>query len=127
MNKNNKDRGKGLEKKEEEVRLVDADDLIQYFLGDPQAKKHPNRKNDTESFSLITFLENDGKRLDKLIDLFSSKLGNHQKYNQSGQLLENQNDLNENLKEQIIDYSRPLFSPFNKSMSGMFDKQFKKH
>lgn len=111
---------------DEEIRLIDEDDLLQYFLGDPNKKKQP-RKNDLDTFSLITFLENDGKRLDKLIHLFANKLDNHQKYNQAGQLLENQNDINENLKAQIIAYSRPLFSPVNKALAQMFDSQFKKN
>lgn len=112
---------------EEEIKLVDEQDLLQYFLGDHTSKKNVQRKNEQETFSLITFLENDGKRLDRLIHLFARKLSNHEKYNQTGQLLENQNDINENLKEQIISYSVPIFSPINKSLSEMFDNQFKKH
>lgn len=112
---------------EEDVKLLDSEDLLQYFLGEPQNKKNAQRYNDSDTFSLLTFLENDGKRLDKLIHLFAMKLGNHQKYNQTGQLLENQNDTNENLKGQIVDYSLPLFSPVNKSLAQIFDILFKKH
>lgn len=126
MDENNKKKNPLLPADDEEVRLIDEDDLLQYFLGDPNKKKQP-RKSDVETFSLLTFLENDGKRLDKLIHLFANKLDNHQKYNQSGQLLENQNDINDNLKSQIIEYSRPLFSPVNKALAHIFDMQFKKN
>ncbi|MFZ4713489.1 MAG: hypothetical protein ACOYL6_07255 [Bacteriovoracaceae bacterium] len=87
---------------EENVQLENMQELITYFDGDPRPKK--DRRPDLDSFSLITFLEDDGKRLDKLTQLFGDKLNGHKAFNQTQQLLEAQEKHNLILENELVQF-----------------------
>lgn len=83
----------------------EIDTLLKILSGEEEPKKRiKSTKQESESHAYVTFLENDGKRLEKLADLFDHKLSNNYEFNQSEKLLENQLEVNTSLKESIIDY-----------------------
>jgi hypothetical protein len=92
MTKKNKD--------EDFVELNNSDEIASYFDKDPRTKKE--KRNDNDEFSLETFLEIDGSRLEKSNLLFSDKLNGYQNFNQTQALLVSQENRNEILENELV-------------------------
>ena len=107
MTKKNKD--------EDFVELNNSDEIASYFDKDPRIKKE--KKNENETFSLETFLEIDGNRLEKANLLFSDKLNGFQNFNQSQALLVSQENRNEILENELVQRLVPKTSILNIELS----------
>ena len=108
---------------EDDVQLENMDELLSYFNENENKPKKDLKRHDQDTFSLITFLENDGHRLDRLISVFKDKLNHHHQYNQSKILLEAQAEKNLKLETNIITTLRKPDSSLNKSLARLFNAQ----
>jgi hypothetical protein len=105
----------------------EVDTLIKILAGEEKPKKQiKSQKQETENNNLITYLENDGKRLEKLADLFDHKLTNNYDFNQSDKLLQNQLEANQNLKENICELLLLEDNPILPNFFKILDRQFQK-
>lgn len=105
----------------------EVDTLIKVLSGEEKPKKQiKSQKQETENNNLITYLENDGKRLEKLADLFDHKLTNNYDFNQSDKLLQNQLEANQNLKENICELLLLEDNPILPNFFKILDRQFQK-
>jgi hypothetical protein len=98
-------------KDEDFVELNNTDEIASYFDKDPRQKKEKRSEDDT--FSLETFLELDGNRLDKANLLFSDKLNGFQNFNQTQALLVSQENRNEILENELVQRLMPKTSILN--------------
>ncbi len=108
---------------EENVQLENVDELLSYFNESEGKNKRDVKRHDLDTFSLITFLENDGQRLDRLISVFRDKLNNHQQYNQVKILLEGEAEKNLKLEAHIVNSLKKPDSSLNKSLARLFNAQ----
>jgi hypothetical protein len=107
MNKKNQD--------DDFVELDNSDEIASYFDKDPRVKKEKKVEND--SFSLETFLELDGERLERANRLFSDKLNGLKNFNQTEALLISQENRNEILESQLIQRLTPKSSVLYKELA----------
>lgn len=97
------------------------DNKDQKFMQAPQ--KNKKQKEAESGLELITFLEEESIRLDKLVDFFDHKID--KSFAQTQQLVENQKAQNAKIRESILEILSQNQSPLLKSLGEIFDHHFK--
>ena len=105
-------------------------DAIDLFL--EEQEKSNSGKNlaplskSQDNYDLYNFLDHELNRLSKLESFFSKKLPNMQTHDQQGQLLDEQYELRDSLRNSLIEKFNENDSKFRIRFKQIFDQCFKK-
>lgn len=106
------------------IELEGSHELAQYFLGPNYSKKAGQHSKKDDSFSLLTFFENDQLKLNKLTNLFSHKIENAHRYKQLNSLIINQEELLKNNMEEFNQKNIRKDSILHQNLAEIFNKNF---
>ncbi|MGK0367898.1 MAG: hypothetical protein ACI9QD_001038 [Thermoproteota archaeon] len=106
----------------------DEDDLIGFrdLFKDEKGLQGPKRKRaTTSSLELLSLLNHDSKRLDKLIQFFDFGLNNMTQFDQTQTLIQKQRDENFSHRSELYRVFRTKDSSMVKNLTDIFDNHFK--
>ncbi len=105
--------------------LKGFEDFMDSIPSETKSQHGVQKKNET-NFENFTFLSNDGARLEKLKVLFNDKLPFSSKFDQSKKLITDQREEISILKERLYSTANREGSPYQKSISEIFNSYYEK-
>ncbi|MBL7666154.1 MAG: hypothetical protein JNM93_13545 [Bacteriovoracaceae bacterium] len=94
-------------------------------IAPPSENRKKTSRNESSGLELLTFIEDEFRRLSKLCDFFDNKLRNSNMYSQTATLIAKQKDQNERTINSIVSEVNSPDSDLQKNIARMFDNHFK--
>lgn len=113
-----------MSKKDNKNDLAGFEEFIEYTEGRRVIKGSGSGRKRDESFELLTFLETESIRLDKVLDMLEEKIPTMKNHPQDIALTVKQETTNITLKAEIVQSQLSTHSGINKNLTTLFKSFF---